>query len=156
MKSLLGYIIGGIIGIVLCLVSMAWFKAIQAEAERQQQETSLPSVVWRQNHYILTPENLYNELVAQGVAFPDIVLTQALLETSYFKSNACTDRNNLFGLRCYNGTYMKFDHWTDCVAAYKCCIQDWDNPPEDYFNYLDSLGYAEDPGYITKLKQMMK
>ena len=154
MKNIGGYIVGLLVGIIIGVVSLLWFKAMDKEAKKKQSEEI--SVVWRQNHFILSPENLMNELEAQGVAFPEIVLAQAILETGTFKSNACIYKNNLFGLRCSDGTYMYFDHWTDCVAAYKFYIQDWETPPEDYYNYLDSLGYAEDTSYIAKLKRIVR
>ena len=97
-----------------------------------------------------------NELKAQDVQFPEIVAAQALLETGNFKSCACINGNNLFGLRKKDSTYMSFEHWTDCVAAYKKYIQKWKQPPNDYYKYLDDLGYAEDTSYTTKLKQMVK
>lgn len=114
------------------------------------------SVQWRQNHFLLSEENLYNELIAQGVDFPEIVTAQAILETGYFKSYACLQQNNLFGLRNNKGNYMSFPHWTDAVAAYKKYIQRYNHPvPEDYYAYLQELGYAEDPQYIDKLKQIV-
>lgn len=97
-----------------------------------------------------------NELKAQDVQFPEIVAAQALLETGNFKSYSCINRNNLFGLRKKDGTYMSFEHWTECVAAYKKYIQKWKQPPSDYYKYLDNLGYAEDTSYTIKLKQMVK
>ena len=97
-----------------------------------------------------------NELKAQDIQFPEIVAAQAKLETGNFKSYACINRNNLFGLRKKDSTYMSFEHWTECVTAYKKYIQKWKQPPNDYYKYLDDLGYAEDESYTTKLKQMVK
>ena len=119
-------------------------------------EEEIVSVKWRQDHFKLSEENLYNELVAQGVDFPEIVTAQAILETGHFKSYACLQQNNLFGLRDNKGTYMSFPHWTDAVATYKKYIQRYNHPvPEDYYAYLQELGYAEDPQYIDKLKQIV-
>lgn len=119
-------------------------------------EEEIVSVKWRQDHFKLSEENLYNELVAQGVDFPEIVTAQAILETGHFKSYACLQQNNLFGLRDNKGKYMSFLHWTDAVAAYKKYIQRYNHPvPEDYYVYLQELGYAEDPQYINKLKQIV-
>lgn len=119
-------------------------------------EEEVVSVKWRQDHFKLSEENLYNELIAQGVDFPEIVTAQAILETGHFKSYACLQQNNLFGLRNNKGNYMSFPHWTDAVAAYKKYIQRYNHPvPEDYYAYLQELGYAEDPQYIDKLKQIV-
>lgn len=115
---------------------------------------SIP-VVWRSNPFMLNEESLYKELVSQEVDYPTIVLAQALLETGKFTSHGCLVRNNLFGLRRLDGSYMEFPHWTYSVAAYKKYIQKYSIPPEDYYQFLQNLGYAEDPDYITKLKQIV-
>lgn len=116
----------------------------------------VPDIVWRCDHFALNGENVYRELLIQKVDFPEIVLAQAILETGNFKSYGCLARNNLFGLRKRDGNYMSFEHWTFSVAAYKMYIQKYSHPPNDYYQYLQDLGYAEDPEYITKLKQIVK
>ncbi len=153
MSNILKHLIGICVGIAIGAVCVLWFQAMEREAEKTGGEVA--SVKWRQNHFMLSEENLYNELVAQGVDFPEIVQAQAILETGHFKSHACLQQNNLFGLRNGDGTYMAFDHWTDAVAAYKKFIQKYDPPPNDYYKYLQDLGYAEDPNYIIKLKQIV-
>lgn len=155
MSNILKYLIGICVGIAIGAVCVLWFQAMEREAEKAEGEVAAASVKWRQNHFMLSEENLYNELVAQGVDFPEIVQAQAILETGHFKSYACLQQNNLFGLRNGDGTYMSFDHWTDAVAAYKKFIQKYDSPPNDYYKYLQDLGYAEDPNYIIKLKQIV-
>lgn len=155
------YLICVCLGLMGGAISVLWYQAIEREVvaetrQRELQQQDTISVVWRQNHFILSKENLYNELVAQEVDFPDIVLAQAILETGHFQSYACVNRHNLFGLRKRDGSYMSFSHWTECVAAYKKYIQKWKHPPNDYYKHLDDLGYAEDTSYTTKLKQMVK
>lgn len=100
----------------------------------------------------LTVENLKREFIAQGIDYPEIVLAQAILETGMFESYSCQVRNNLFGLRKRDGTYMEFPHWTYSVGAYKKYIQKYKNIPKDYYRFLDNLGYAEDTNYVEKLK----
>ncbi len=143
--AFLSTIIGGL--------SVLWFQSMSKEAAKKEAEVA--SIQWRQNHFMLSKENLYNELVAQDIDFPEIVEAQAILETGNFKSYSCVCRNNLFGLRNKNGTYMSFEHWTLAVAAYKKYIQKYDTLPENYYKYLDNLGYAEDPNYIIKLKEIV-
>ena len=95
------------------------------------------------------------------VKHPQIVYAQAILETGYFKSDLCLNGNNLFGL--YNSKkhrYYTFDHWKDCVIAYKEMVQykykgDNDKPPNDYYKFLSDIGYAEDAQYIQKLKDIV-
>lgn len=154
MNSFVKYLISCLIGIFVGAVCVLWHQSVKRQCEKINGE--VVSVVWRQNHFLLSKENLMNELKAQDVQFPEIVAAQALLETGNFKSYSCINRNNLFGLRKKDGTYMSFEHWTECVAAYKKYIQKWKQPPSDYYKYLDNLGYAEDISYTTKLKQMVK
>ena len=101
-------------------------------------------------------EGLADALEYYDVTHPDIVYAQALLETGHFTSVGCLRHNNLFGL--YNSKanrYHKFDHWTESVIAYKEWVQKRYNPPEDYYSFLQRVGYAEDPRYIHKLKQIV-
>lgn len=154
MNSFVKYLISCLIGIFVGAVCVLWHQSVKRQCEKINGE--VVSVVWRQNHFLLSKENLMNELKAQDVQFPEIVAAQALLETGNFKSYSCINRNNLFGLRKKDGTYMSFEHWTECVAAYKKYIQKWKQPPSDYYKYLDNLGYAEDTSYTIKLKQMVK
>ena len=154
MNSFVKYLISCLIGIFVGAVCVLWYQSVKRQCEKINGE--VVSVVWRHNHFLLSKENLMNELKAQDVQFPEIVAAQALLETGNFKSYSCINRNNLFGLRKKDGTYMSFEHWTECVAAYKKYIQKWKQPPSNYYKYLDNLGYAEDISYTTKLKQMVK
>ena len=153
MSNILRYLISICVGIFVGAVCVLWFQAMDREAEKANGEVA--SIKWRQCHFLLSEQNLYNELVAQGIDFPEIVQAQAVLETGYFKSYACLSQNNLFGLRNSNGTYMSFHHWTECVAAYKKYIQKYSRPPNDYYKFLDDLGYAEDKEYTNKLKQIV-
>lgn len=153
MNSFIKYSIGCLIGIFVGAVCVLWYQAMKRQCEKINGEVA--SAVWRQNHFLLSEENLMNELKAQDIQFPEIVAAQAKLETGNFKSYACINGNNLFGLRKKDSTYMSFEHWTDCVAAYKKFIQKYDPPPNDYYKYLQDLGYAKDPNYIIKLKQIV-
>lgn len=106
-------------------------------------------------------EGLMEALEYYGVKHPQIVYAQAVLETGHFKSDACLINNNLFGLYdSKNERYYKFDHWTNSVEAYVNMIQykyqgDSDKPPNDYYEFLSDIGYAEDPDYINKLKEIV-
>lgn len=148
-ELLLFFFLGMVIG--FCLTY--WYISFTEGIDKLEEETV--NVRWKANHFHLNESNLMDELIAQGVEFPEIVTAQAILETGCFKSYSCTQRNNLFGLKQKDGTYMSFDHWTESVSAYKKYIQKWDNTPSDYYHYLDSIGYAEDKIYIEKVKQIV-
>lgn len=141
------------IGLVVAFVYLI-IKTENIKDKQKEQEAVV--IVWRHSHLDLNAKNLYKELLSQEIDYPEIVQAQAILETGHFKSNACTQKNNLFGLRKRDGGYMSFSHWTDAVAAYKKYIQKYDTIPNDYYIYLQELGYAEDPEYITKVKQIVK
>lgn len=103
----------------------------------------------------LTIANLYNELKRQGVKHPKIVLAQALLESAYFKSKLTRTHNNIFGIRCRDGSYQKFQDWTLCVSAYRDLVQYKYRPNrETYPQFLARIGYAEDPLYINKVMKI--
>lgn len=102
-------------------------------------------------------EGLMEALEYYGVKHPQIVYAQAVLETGYFKSDLCLNDNNLFGL--YNSKkhrYHTFDHWKDCIIAYKEMIQYKYKDGDDYLSFLKETGYAEDSEYIYKLKELIK
>lgn len=103
----------------------------------------------------LVDSNVYREIVSNNIHHPDIVLAQAKLETGNYKSKVCTVYNNLFGLRKPDGSYYKFNSWQESVKAYKDWVQNKYTPPNDYYDFLDSIRYAEDDSYINKLRDMV-
>lgn len=113
----------------------------------------------------VTVDNLYAALIYYDLKHPEIIVAQAILETGNFKSKVFKEKNNLFGL--YNSrtkNYYKFNHWTESIVGYKSYIQYKYNaekykkykPPENYFNFLKDIGYAEDPKYEYKIKKILK
>jgi len=94
---------------------------------------------------------LLAELERQEIKHPHIVLAQAKHETGNFTSKVCKTKNNLFGLRKGN-SYRSYSSWQECVTAYKTLIQSRYNGG-DYYQFLQRIGYAEDPHYIKRLKQ---
>lgn len=104
----------------------------------------------------LTIANLYKEIVRNGILYPKIVLAQAILETGWFRSSLCRDRNNLFGLtNPRTGKYFEFGHWTESVRAYYTKVQ-YKYKGGDYMLWLQNIGYAEDPKYIHSLRRLME
>lgn len=103
----------------------------------------------------LTPVRLYEEIRAQRLLFPRIVLAQAMLETGYLSSRVCRECNNLFGLRKRDGAYFCFERWEDSVKAYRDYVQ-YKYKGGDYFDFLDSIGYAEDRRYTAKVRKIVR
>jgi flagellum-specific peptidoglycan hydrolase FlgJ len=99
----------------------------------------------------LNVKNLKSEIHRNRIKHPDIVLRQAILETGWFDSYNCTERNNIFGFR--TSEYLVFDSWQDCVRYYK----DWQDRKYKggcYYQFLKDVGYASDLEYIEKLKHI--
>lgn len=92
-----------------------------------------------------------------GIKYPEIVVTQAILESNYFKSNLFINNNNPLGL--YNSSrhqYYYFNHWTHALFAYQLWIESRYRDGEDYYDFLDRIRYAEDSTYTDKLKILIK
>lgn len=153
MNKYLLYIITFFIGMLLG-VAFLWHYYTVSKSLKDKKESEEICVKWRTEHFKLTNENLYNELIAQEIDYPEIVLAQAILETGNYTSYSCRERNNLFGLRKRDGSYMTFDHWTNSVHAYKKYIQKYKKVPEDYYKFLDDLRYAEDSIYVLRVKSI--
>lgn len=104
----------------------------------------------------LTIPNLYAEIKKNNIKYPKIVLAQAILETGWFKSSVCRNKNNLFGLtNPRTKTYYEFDRWTESVAAYYSKVQ-YKYKGGNYFLWLRDIGYAEDKGYIQAVIRVLK
>lgn len=91
-----------------------------------------------------------------GLKHSEIVVAQSILETGHYHSDNCVKHNNLFGL--YNSKrkqYYKFDKWWKSVVAYRDMIQ-YRYKGGDYYEWLQKIGYAEDPSYISKVKGIVK
>ena len=91
-----------------------------------------------------------------NIKHSDIVVSQAILETGHFRSEKCIKDNNLFGL--YNSKkkeFYKFNHWTESVKAYRDKVQ-YRYKEGDYYQWLEKIGYAEDPEYIKKVTNIKK
>ena len=115
----------------------------------------------------LNHENLELAMEFYEIEHADIVMSQALIETGHFKSYNCTKRHNLFGLvnsrqkrtEANRNRYFVFNHWSESVKGYKDYVQykftdnkeKWDN---DYYVFLQRLGYAEDPTYVNKVRNL--
>lgn len=98
----------------------------------------------------MNQKEVYNRIVKAGIAHPDIVLKQAIHESANFKSNAARKRNNIFGIRQGKKTFSSIDA---CINFYKKKITSQYNGG-DYFKFLSSIPYAEDPLYKKKVNNI--
>lgn len=100
--------------------------------------------------------NLAIVLEKYGVLHPRIVIAQSLIETGYYTSRVCLEKNDLFGLRRpKDSTYHEFDNWEDSVKAYRDYVQ-YKYKGGDYYQFLRRIGYAEDPDYVNKVRQIAR
>ncbi len=113
------------------------------------------------------PEMVYKFLVEHRAPFPEILYAQAILESNNFKSSLFMTNNNCYGMRepgkrvtmskgeSYG--YASFDTWKDCILDrlyYNCLYLNDIKTEEQYYQYLDNSGYAEDPNYISKVRKI--
>ena len=101
----------------------------------------------------LNAKNVLKELKNQGIPHAEIVLAQSKLETGSYTSKICKTHNNIFGLRKGN-SYRKYNSYVACISDYKKLISS-KYKGGNYYDFLEKLGYAEDPSYTKKLKNLV-
>lgn len=99
-----------------------------------------------------TISEVRNEIIRQGLPHPEIVLAQARLETGNFTSRKCKVQHNILGIK-HGRRYAVYARWQDCVSDYKKRISSR-YKGGDYYAFLRRIGYAKDPRYIQKVKQI--
>lgn len=114
----------------------------------------------------ISAENLWKEIKALDLRYPEFVFAQALLESGTFTSRLFRVHNNLFGMKVpkyresvaigqSKSGYAKYAHWTESVKDYALFQEyvvtkrGYDTKTE-YIQYLDRL-YSESTGYVRKL-----
>ena len=122
---------------------------------------------WRKRHPVMlafflfalccpaqTIEQVERELARQQVPQARIVLAQARLETGNFTSQRCKRDHNLFGIKHHN-RYAKYRTWQESITDYKKCISSRYHGGS-YYEFLRRIGYAKDPLYQEKLRNIVK
>ena len=123
---------------------------------------------WLYNYAPLTPGNLKLAIDFNNIIAPAVVFAQSRLETGNFQSKLCTGYNNLFGMKkarrrpttaqgATDNNYAAYRTWYDSVKDMKL-FQQWylsrGRDLTDYFGFLASIGYAEDPYYLAKVVKL--
>jgi uncharacterized FlgJ-related protein len=114
-------------------------------------------------------EKLQGKIKELGFKYPHIVMAQAILETGNFKSPVFRENHNLFGMKeatsrlnLAKGTqnnHASYMSWEDSVLDYALWCSTYANKAQsenEYFQILNSLGYAEDNTYELKLKEIIE
>lgn len=115
-------------------------------------EISLRDSVWQ---YILTV----------GMEEPEIIFKQCLLESARFSSPIWNENNNCVGMKkAYqrptlamgeNRGHAVFESWQDCILDLRIWqIKYYKDTTENYYNFLNRMGYAESTEYESKLKSI--
>ena len=110
---------------------------------------------------------LYEYLVSMRAPHPKIIVAQAKLESNNFQSDLFKRQKNFLGMKyshkrvtTANGTkgeYKTYNTWQESAIDYLFWMfsRNVDKlSNEEYLRYLGKV-YAEDPQYVTKLKNIM-
>jgi flagellum-specific peptidoglycan hydrolase FlgJ len=109
-------------------------------------------------------QDIKQMLIDYDIQYPDIVLAQIRLETGNLSSYLCKENKNLFGMkqpRKRETTSIGEHKGFAVYDSYASCIKDyalWQNSRYqggDYYSFIQDIGYAEDPEYITKLQYIV-
>lgn len=116
--------------------------------------------------YYLTMEDVTALLNKYNVKYAKIVKAQAMLETGYLTSRICLENKNLFGMRyslTRETTAIGERYYSAVYPSFEASVQDYKTWQDkyflrggDYYAFLQRIGYAEDQGYIKKLKYLAK
>jgi len=95
----------------------------------------------------------------------EIIMRQAILETFAFTSNIYNENNNLFGMKHprvrdsyskgINRGHAVYDNWVESVLDYIIWMDyfaDLGYCQDNYYQFLEDVGYATDFHYIDKLQ----
>lgn len=107
---------------------------------------------------------VYAECISQGIKHPEIVTTQAILETGWFSCTDCSyDYNNLFGIIDGDG-YKKEKDWRESIKTYKEWQDKWYDGNTPYLEFLNCIyvgvdgkcrRYASSEKYIETVRQIL-
>jgi len=124
-------------------------------------------VLIAESQNIFTEEKFISKIKELNVKHPHITLAQAYLESGKFTSKIFKENNNMFGMKearsrinLAQGTqysHAYFNSWEDCLvdyAFYRATYTSNLKTEQQFYEYLGKY-YAEDPNYVSKLKNMV-
>ena len=129
-------------------------------------EKEVEIIMGRYNEF--SEEKLISKIKELNFRFPHIVLAQAKLESGNYSSKMFKENNNLFGMKeaksriniaggTQNG-HAYYDSWSESIYDYALYYSTYLSKiknEKEYFQYL-SQSYAEDPNYISNLKNIIE
>lgn len=157
LRKYIGMIVLSFIAIFV-LSSFIWKEVVVVHAEKE--------VVIKTNDDF-TKEKFLKEIEKYSFKYPDIIVAQAMLESSHFKSPVFIENNNMFGMReakvristskGSNLNHAYYDTWKDCIADRALYEAQYLSKlsREEYLIYLDKV-YAEGKGYSRLINKIIK
>lgn len=118
---------------------------------------------------VLNETNVYSSLIKLGIKYPEVVMSQIMLESSNLTSRLCIKNNNLLGMTVASkrattainkSGYAKYRTWIESVIDYKL-YQEYIlskhnlNTKKKYIAFLHK-NYAKDKNYRNTLINMSK
>jgi hypothetical protein len=113
-------------------------------------------------------EKMASMLGGLNVKFPWIPMAQSMLETGHWKSDIFFENHNLFGMKeararittaiGTNKNHAEYNTWRESVYDYAFYQNRYLNTIKtegEYYQYL-AASYAEDPKYISKVKDAVE
>ena len=157
-----------IIVAALVLSSAGWYIAGLNKSFDSLSEYEKNVILIHMDRKPFEEQQLIDLMKELNMKFPHIVLAQAKVESGYFKSRIFKENHNLFGMKqaqqrinTAKGTqhsHAFYDSWESSVydyAFYQCRYLSSIRTEDEYYRYLAG-SYAEDPHYISKLKEIVK
>lgn len=159
----------GFVFIFICGISFGYgtilgYKQTQVITLEQEE---LVVLLTNQEKKNFKPDSVYGFLLSIKAPFPYILYAQAILESGNFKSDIFRSNNNCYGMRNPNKRvttsigeqygYAVYRTWKECIidrCFYNSLYLGDIKTEEQYYEYLSKSGYAEDPMYIVKVKDL--
>jgi flagellum-specific peptidoglycan hydrolase FlgJ len=102
----------------------------------------------------LNKDSILLFLTENGAICPSMGCSQVLLESGHFKSRLVKENHNIAGIRNSHRKYSRgIKNGYNDYGSYKLCLLDLIAVQKAYAKAIDRH-YAEDPGYINKLKKI--
>lgn len=129
----------------------------------EEEQNHQPLIIETINTTLL--DSIYDEIINLEIEHPDIVFSQALLESDYASSDLFISNNNLFGMKAsgsrattsdsiVNG-YKWYPNWRESIVDYallQMAFYRGLNESEYYIRL--SNNYTQDTKYVHKLKSI--
>ena len=120
----------------------------------------IPIISLSQSH-----REVYNYIRELGIEHPSIVYAQSIAETGHYTSVIFRENHNIFGMKKptqrrtlatgVNRGHATYDSWKQSIFDY-WLWQKYYYKGENYYDFLESWGYATSKEYINLLKSIKK